>query len=402
MGKTAKSKKIITSYNYNALNKGKILEEFRLFIDFVKTYRVEVTEKNNTIKKNFLLELNKILTSKLHIELKQPNQRSFPHIDGLFLLSRALGLCIIEFYNGKFFLTIDEEILKQWQELSNTEKYYNLLIRWFANGHPEIIGSENSLAIETSILIKSYIEDVPDAKAEDDKLSDSKIDTIIYRMNKYCMALFSMFDIMELTLDEKSTDKHWKVTRVKKTIFGNAIIINIFEALKKIQYNDSEHEQNMRLQALRKQFKSVCSNYQRDIEIKQSKVDDGEFIFKVSLGNVWRRFSVPVDYKISDFCNLILSYYEFDEDHLYTLEIKDRFGLTCVYEKGEATFSGKNAHDYQLKQTSVQPGVSITFIYDFGAMWEFNLICEAYHPEKRSENPRLIEKRGNAPNQYGY
>lgn len=402
MKKIARSKEVIEAYNFNALNKGKILHEFQLYIDFVKNYRVEVTTKNNTIKKIFLAELNNTLTNKLQTELKNPNQKSFPHINGLFLLSRALGLCTIDFQKGKFWLKTDDNVLEQWRELNNAEKFLNLLISWFANGYPTILGEDTPISIQLSIILKSYIEDIPNVKSNDEKLENSKLETIMYRMNKYSLALFDMFDIIDFTLSEKSSDKHWNILSIKKTIFGNALVINIFEALKQVPVRDDEKEQSLRLQALRKQFKSICSEYKHDIEIKQPEIDSGEFVFKVSLGSVWRRFCIPVDYSISDLCYFILDLYEFDHDHLFTLEIKNRFGATEVYESATATFEGKNADKYKLKQTAIQRGTSITFNYDFGTMWQFTVVCEAYRPEKQDAHPRIIEKRGASPDQYGY
>jgi hypothetical protein len=62
-----------------------------------------------------LAELNARLSKPLHILLRRPQQKSYPHINGLYLLLRASGLSLIEINGGQSVLSLDREALASWR-----------------------------------------------------------------------------------------------------------------------------------------------------------------------------------------------------------------------------------------------------------------------------------------------
>ena len=70
---------------------GTLLKDFSTLLDFIGPTGIPVSGKNHLIAIK-LLPLNQLMTNPLDAKLKRPQQKSFPHINGLYLLLRASGL----------------------------------------------------------------------------------------------------------------------------------------------------------------------------------------------------------------------------------------------------------------------------------------------------------------------
>ena len=80
------------------------------------------------------------MSNPLDIKLKRPQQKSFPHINGLYLLLRASGLSEIVIEKKEAKLILDDQVLADWHSMNSTERYFALLQAWWYRGNPEIIG----------------------------------------------------------------------------------------------------------------------------------------------------------------------------------------------------------------------------------------------------------------------
>jgi hypothetical protein len=75
--------------------------------------------------------------------LKRPQLKSYPHVQGLYLLLRASGLGCIRGTPSKPVLVIDEAVYDSWSSMNPTERYFTLLETWLLRGHPEIVGERD-------------------------------------------------------------------------------------------------------------------------------------------------------------------------------------------------------------------------------------------------------------------
>ena len=71
---------------------GSILKDFQILLDFVGDTGIVVSGKHCLIPLKHLSELNQSLTAPIQLDLKRPKQKSFPPINGLYLILRASGL----------------------------------------------------------------------------------------------------------------------------------------------------------------------------------------------------------------------------------------------------------------------------------------------------------------------
>ena len=146
---------------------GTILRDFEILLDFVAAEAPPVSKKNNLLPMKVLAQLNSRLTNPLNIDLKRPQQKSYPHINGLYLLLRASGIGYIEGSGTKQHLALDEAARQSWQSLNPTERYCTFLETWLLRSSPEMVGEPGSgLWNNTLFKWSSFFRRVPEKKIQ--------------------------------------------------------------------------------------------------------------------------------------------------------------------------------------------------------------------------------------------
>jgi hypothetical protein len=118
---------------------GTILKDFEIFLNYLRKQGLLVAGTHR-LPRTVLGEMNALLSHPIQLRLKRPEQKSYPHIQGLYLLLRASGLACIEGKDGKLFLSVDDRAYQVWGTLNPTERYFVLLETWLLRGKEEIVG----------------------------------------------------------------------------------------------------------------------------------------------------------------------------------------------------------------------------------------------------------------------
>ena len=125
------------------------------------------------------------------------------------------------------------------------------------------------------------------------------------------------------------------------------------------------------------------------------------FIFKVSLGKVWRWISIPASDPLSNLSRAILDAFDFDDDHLHCFRCRDRFGRAISiyhYDMREKPTSD----DVLVGEIPIRLCEAMVYVFDFGDDWRFNVLLEAIDPpDSQLKKAEIIESHGKAPEQYG-
>ncbi|HKI17274.1 MAG TPA: hypothetical protein VKA15_05320, partial [Isosphaeraceae bacterium] len=119
---------------------GPILRDFRVLLDFLGPKGVATAGKYNLLPLKFIKDLDSCLSQPLHLEMKRPQLRSHPYLQGLNLLLRATGLSRVEGVGSKARLVLDPTMMGQWDQLNPTEQYFNLMEAWLRFGRGEMVG----------------------------------------------------------------------------------------------------------------------------------------------------------------------------------------------------------------------------------------------------------------------
>jgi len=109
---------------------GTLLKDFSSLLDFIGPGCIPVSGKNHLMAIKLLPQLNLLMSHPLDVKLKRPQQKSFPHINGLYLLLRASGLTQIVQEKKEAKLMLDNKVLADWKSLNPTERYFALFDAW--------------------------------------------------------------------------------------------------------------------------------------------------------------------------------------------------------------------------------------------------------------------------------
>jgi len=125
------------------------------------------------------------------------------------------------------------------------------------------------------------------------------------------------------------------------------------------------------------------------------------YIFKVSWGRVWRRIAIAGQDPLDRLAHVIIDAFAFTADHLYQFSYRNRFGVLVrinhpLLETGPPLTSEVRIGDLPLRS-----GEAMTYVYDFGVQWHFDVQLERLDPvDQTLGQARILEAHGEAPVQY--
>lgn len=200
---------------------GAVLRDFASLLDFVGAREVAVSGKHQLLPMSLLAELNSRLSRTNQVSLQRPQQKSYPYINGLYLLLRASGLSLVEHHGNKQFLLLDEDALRSWRGLNLTERYFALLGAWLIRGRGEILGEDRYPFSELS-RCRDFVLRIPEAglRVAGDKQTESMIP---FQPGLRNVALLDLFGLISVEHGEPETGKAWSIGRISRTPFGDAL-----------------------------------------------------------------------------------------------------------------------------------------------------------------------------------
>ncbi len=365
--------------------------------------------------------LNESLALPLKSDLKRPTQKSFPHIDGLYLLARATGMVYIflvpkpRLGNEKKIMVLNESVRKSWQELNPAEQYFTLLETLLLKADPEIIGEHARLLDSPIRNWARFFHEIPDRGFRIGfKIGQRQKDHIAYGPGFYFIALLELFGFIAVTHGIPKKGKGWCVNCVNRTRFGDAMLellsdflIRSEELWLDIENEESDTENSLgELQPLVQPF---FPKWQKNLELPVHEFQEGMYVFRISLRSwgfatrSWRRIAIPSDLTLDLMSEEILDAFDFDSDHLYSFIFRNRLGVLMEVNHPYMDDNPPCADEFLVGDLPIQPGESMVFLYDFGDHWEFNVNLEKIDFLKSGKKrPMLLESVGKAPQQYEY
>jgi pRiA4b ORF-3-like protein len=393
---------------------GPILRDFRVLLDFLGSEGVEAAGKYNLLPMKSIGELNPCLSRPLLLELKRPQLRSHPYLQGLNLLLRASGLSRVEGAGAKSRLVLDPDMLAQWDRLNPTEQYFNLLEAWLRFGRPEMVGERSTIWEDLLWPCLQTWHDLPEkGRRFDDKKPQV---AYLYGIGRsfYLLALLDLFGLLEVEHPLQPVTS-WVPASVKHVPFGDAVFTLIPTRFDYLLGRDSPREEDdeddeedeeegapeeLRFGAWQPLFQPYFPEWRENLKFPQLEPREGTFVFRVSLGKVWRLIAMPAKATLDDLVDKILSSVDFDSDHLYEFRYRDRLG-TAATAGHPAMDEGPWADQIPIGTLPLEPGRTMTLIYDFGDNWKFTVKLERIEPPgAKIKAPRLLESHGKAPKQY--
>ena len=374
---------------------GTILKDIRFFLQFIQEHQLEITGNRGLLPNHCLPAINAGMSHPLKLQLKREQQISYPHIAGLYLISRTLGILQITQNKSKRYLTINEQLFNEWAQLNSTEQFFNLMQAWLFRSDGDLInrGSSHIFSIfnDAFNFIQNRLK--ADIIIKNPKDQSGKL----YCIKLYNLALLGLFGMVNIENYNGSPENTWLISRVSITEFGkkmSSLLTNQSEFLFSVM-DDEEEGSAQFYQKLAPIFPAwrIC------MTPETKKTDPGTHTFKISLTKkIWRRISIQGSEPWDTLVYSILKAFDFDCDHLYRFTYVDRFGASrAIYHS--YMDDGPYTDEFKIGDIDILIGDSIEFLYDFGDSWTFDIQLESIDV-KVVRRPTLIDAVGEAPEQY--
>jgi len=155
------------------------------------------------------------------------------------------------------------------------------------------------------------------------------------------------------------------------------------------------------LEAWQSLLQPCFPEWQNNLTPQEAPFQDGTYILKVSLGDVWRRIALAGDMDLEYLCGAILRAFDFDNDHLYAFYYQNKLGVKVEACAPMSSAGELCTEDVLIGEMELEPGGCFEFLYDFGDNWRFRIELERIDAVDASlERPKVIESHGKAPRQY--
>ncbi|GAB4459490.1 MAG: hypothetical protein Kow0031_39470 [Anaerolineae bacterium] len=355
--------------------------------------------------------LNRRLSRTLQLGLKRPQQKSYPHINGLYLLLRATGLGRFDPTAASPRLQLDTNLLVSWAGLSPTEQYLTLLETWLLRGRLEIIGEDRGSFWSTMPLTgwASLYNKIPAVGLVIGPENKRVEESLRYQPGLTNLALLELFGLVRIKDGPPLPGAGWHIQQIERTLTGEAWLACLLQLMtdqfdELAAYDDpSEIRFGIWQPALRPWF----PNWRRTLTFPEPEFQEGLFILKVSLGReeMWRRLAVPAQLSLDELAGAILTAINFDFDHLYRFTYANRFGAIKTVECPDISEYPEEplTTSVRLGDLPLQVGQTMTFTYDFCDWWKFEIRLEEIRPaDPRPRQVELLARHGASPRQYDW
>jgi hypothetical protein len=231
--------------------------------------------------------------------------------------------------------------------------------------------------------------------------------------NFFHVALMDLFGFLVVRHPQKTAGT-WYPAGLTHTSFGDAALsliaarVNCFSDELSLMHDDTDLEGDStnrslhapRFGAWQPLFQPFFPEWLENLELPALEPRDGTFVFRVSVGKIWRLIAMPADATLYDLVDCILRSVNFDDDHLHQFTYRDRMGVTQKIAH-PAIEEGPWTDEFVIGTLPLDVGQSMELLYDFGDNWPFSVKLERVEsPSARAKGPRILEKHGKSPAQY--
>jgi hypothetical protein len=409
---------LLEQQTFSTTQPGPILKDFQMLLDQLVAGPIKVSGKWHQFPAATLKALNGQLSRPVQLDLKRPQQKSYPHLQGMFILLRAAGLALITQAGKQSVLRLNPETYAAWQALSPTEQYFSLLEIWMIRAHPEIVGEQRGGSHPLGddclrgwhFIWKQPVLKYANTQAQQD---------LHYWPGLVNLALLELFGMVEIKSGAPEQGKGWRIRQVKRLPWGEvlATALNQINAAYGFQWRGLA-DPTQPLGELQPTLQAYIPDWQNSLPIPSGpEPRSGRHIFKVSLGRVWRRIAIAAEATLADLSRLILDSVDFDNDHLdlfrYPTPTGRQMEVTHPWADGPVS-----TDEVTIGSLPIAVGQGMDYIFDFGDYWQFKVQLEAVETDPgeapviakvkgRRSQPldlrdwgEVLERHGEAPPQY--
>jgi len=375
-------------------NNETIVENINRLIAHIQHHKIVATKANRHFGMKHIISFNELLTNPIEILSLRPSQKTYPNVNGLYLLLRSMGFLRFKFSKKETEIEIEEETLSRWQQLNKTEQYFMLLEFWLIHANPEEIidGFHRSAMVA---LLDFFLHN---GFARTKVLSE-----LSYNPEYTNIALSEMFGFVELETSSPKEKNRWNITNIHLNPLVKKIL-SLINIQRKDDLSLLLHPPKIGF------FQTIFQPHFREFNQtlvlpSSSGIEKGVYRLKLSLGRIYRTIEIDANSTFEFLANSIVEQFDFDSDHLYEFSFVDNFGKkrsikhSYMSEELEGDFW---ADEYCLKNLPLKALEHFEFIFDFSDWWEFDILIENIDESREIDKIVLIKSHGEAPKQYDF
>lgn len=403
------AQQLLRTQKFGERSPGTVLADFEMLLESIGSEGVAAGGVHHLLPIASLPELNARLSSPMAVAMKRPQQKSYPFLNGLYLLVRATGLVGVRGSGTRARLVVDPQVLASWRELNPTERYFTLLEAWLIHARPEMCG-ERANPFEDCFLFSvmslyAYMLERPGAPGEEVWRSYYSR----YQAIGCCLPLLALFGLVDLEQDSPGSNGEWRVRAVKPRPFGHALMAAVFASSREALLADGPEAETPEetsgllhpvFGVLQPGLAPLFPEWRANLKHPDVPFRDGMHVFRASLGSAWRRVAVMGKMTLDQLAHAILKAFRFDSDHLYCFEFPNRVGAHITVNAPPMD-DGPWTDAVQVGELPLDVGSAMSYVFDFGDNWRFKVELEEVGPAKPAmKKPTLLASKGEAPNQY--
>ena len=384
---------------------GTILRDFGTFLTYFQEQRRPLTDKHQ-LKLKDLSTLNARMTHPIAHGLRRPQQKSFPHLNGLYLLLRASGLTYVDSAGKTPVLVVDEALYEVWQAMNPAECYGTLLETWLLRGRPEIIGEHDSAwrtVPDTFGEWGYFFTQIPDVglAVAGNQLADERIR---FFLGWHHLGLLELFGLVNVWPAPPQPGKAWLVERVARTPLGDALLGLLYAKF----FSDFDNilaledaDDSVSFGALQPVLQPYCPAWQTVLRPPDVIFREGLYVFKVVLWKgVWWRIAISADCVLDDLAYAILRAVKFGSDHLHRFSYQNRYGVWKAVNHSYME-EGPWTDEVRIGDLPLRIGQTMDYLFDFGDSWHFAVTLERIDlVDATMQKATILEAHGTPPEQY--
>ena len=381
---------------------GSVLRDFEGLLDFIGVDGIKAGGKHHLLPMGRLEELDELMTHPLRPPMKRPQQRSFPHIQGLYLLLRATTLGVGRGSGSKSRLEIDPHMLSIWRDLNLTEQYFNLLEAWLLRGNDEMFGANRSREKGFFTDFIQMHRNLPERRVRFHD-NEARERLHLYSHDRLCQfALAELFGLVDVERGKPAKGENWRIASFARTNFGIALFDFLQERFTDIFLDHMASEDDSDFGQLQPLLSEFFPDWHKSLTLPEQEFRDGIYCFRVSLGKIWRRIVVSATADLEDLAQTIIDAYDFDGDHLYCFHLRARDGTRLKIAHPHCD-DELFTDEVPVGGAPIEVGEEFVFQYDFGADWRFTVKLERIDPtDPAIDEPRITESHGESPPEYDW
>lgn len=391
------------------------VNDFHNFCRYIEENKPVLTKQKIQLGKKDLFSINTLLNFRKDVAAPNYQQESYPVIDLMFQLSTGGKLFRkTADAKGNIALAIAPGKAK-FDQLNVFERYAFLFETFWCTFDFLEIMRFGQQPIEE--VIHAFARSVPGKQLKKGAFSGRRDYDPLFSYASSLIHYFSFFGFCNLIPITESGKKITRYddsiaaviptelgVRFSKILEGQEIVRWNIHLLKELGFYRGDVRDDPDFVPLYKMMAPVFPGgaIQNTVSVKP-QIEKGSYLFKVSVSpGVWRKIQLSHLHTLLDLHEAIQDAFDFDDDHLYSFFMDARMYSRNAYESPNSE-NGPYVNEVTIGELELYEGQRILYLFDYGDSWEFDIVLEKIDSNSSlPPNPKIVEKKGKAPEQYMY